>query len=50
LIVDDEPQIINSLMRELHAEKYRILTSSSAELAGLEKSFHDCTANVFRTD
>jgi DNA-binding NtrC family response regulator len=33
LIVDDEPHIINSLMRELHAEKYRILTSSNAEVA-----------------
>jgi DNA-binding NtrC family response regulator len=33
LIVDDEPHVINSLVRELHGEKYNILTAASAEVA-----------------
>jgi len=33
LIVDDEPHIINSLIRELHGEKYNILTATSAGVA-----------------
>ncbi len=33
LIVDDEPPVINSLVRQLHGEKYKILTASNAAFA-----------------